>query len=850
MSSVPLIVFGLVTLLGLVSLLPPLAARLKLPYSVLLALTGVALGLLTQVQPHSQSAVASDLLTALQQFEISAEAIIVIFLPALLFEAALSVDLRGLIEDIAPILTMAVVAVVICTLVVGYSLSWASEYGLLACLLLGSIVATTDPAAVIGIFKEVGAPRRLLTLVEGESLLNDAAAISIFTLLVAAILYPGTVGPAGAVVSFLISAVGGAVVGLGMGIATTSLFRILNGWPRAEITLTIALAYLSYFVSEHYLHLSGVVACVAAGLVIGAARKTRLTLETSEQLEGAWGQIGFWANSLIFLLAAMFVPRFVGNMTWTDIGLVLLLYVATLVARAATVFGLLPLFERLRLSQEIDNRFKGAMLWGGLRGAISLALALAVTENRALPEPIRDFVAASVTGMVLMTLFINGTTLRPLIRFFQLNRLSAVGAGVRDRAAVMTLAEVRDHVADAAESGRFDRNVTDMVLGDLDARLAVERSTCAPLGTADGGTGEGVLGKRQTMRVGLTVMTARESARCLDFLHARVVDRRIAEQMLAHAQNLRDAVRPQGDTGAERKRWEADKAFAKTWKRNLRYGWHFRLALVLQNRFGFDRVLANALAERFELLVNQRRLLAEMGPFARDRLGALLGEEATEKLIQLNADRTKAVEDALLALKLQYPTYAEALQRQHLERVARVWEDRGYQALLSQGVVSGEVAQALTEEAKDRYPDIDRRPRLDTRMSAHELLAGVPLFANLSEDASTRIVRQLRPRLTLPDELIVRKGERGESMFFIASGAVRIVIPDNDVELGSGDFFGELALITGRPRVTDVISLGFCQLLELGAGDFRALLAKDPALKAQIESVANQRLGVSVAAAK
>src|SRR5690349_3861271 len=465
MSSAALIVFGLVTLLGFVSLLPPLAARLKLPYSVLLALAGCALGLLIQVQPHSQSAVASDLLTALQQFEISAEAIIVIFLPALLFEAALSVDLRSLIEDLAPILTMAVVAVVICTLVVGFSLAAASESGLLACLLLGSIVATTDPAAVIGIFKEVGAPRRLLTLVEGESLLNDAAAISIFPVLVTAILNPGTVGPAGVVGGFLVSAIGGAVVGLGMGLATTSLFRILNGWPRAEITLTIALAYLSYFVSEHYLHLSGVVACVAAGLVIGAARKTRLTQETAEQLEGAWGQIGFWANSLVFLLAAMFVPRFVANMTWSDIGLVVLLYVATLVARAATVFGLLPVFERLRLSQQIDNRFKGAMLWGGLRGAISLALALAVTENRALPEAIRDFVAASVTGFVLMTLFINGTTLRPLIRLFQLNRLSAVGAGVRDRAAVMTLAEVRDHVAEAAESGRFDRNVTDAVLG-------------------------------------------------------------------------------------------------------------------------------------------------------------------------------------------------------------------------------------------------------------------------------------------------------------------------------------------------------------------------------------------------
>jgi len=845
MHSAALIVFGLVTLLGLVSLLPPLAARLKLPYSVLLALAGCALGLLIQVQPEINFVVASDLLSSLQQFEISAEAIIVIFLPALLFEAALGVDLRNLIEDIAPILTMAVVAVVICTLVVGFSLAGASDYGLLACLLLGSIVATTDPAAVIGIFKEVGAPRRLLTLVEGESLLNDAAAISIFTVLVAAILNPGTVGPAGAVVGFLVSAIGGAVVGLGMGLGTTGLFRILEGWPRAEITLTIALAYLSYFISEHYLHLSGVVACVAAGLVIGAARKTRLTQETAEQLEGAWGQIGFWANSLIFLLAAMFVPRFVGDMGWGDIGLVVLLFIATLAARAATVFGLLPVFERIGLSQQIDARFKGAMLWGGLRGAVSLALALAVTENAALPAPVRDFVAASVTGLVLMTLFINGTTLRPFIRLFQLNRLSAVAAGVRDRAAVMTLAEVRDHVAEAAETGRFDRNVTDTVLGDLDARLAVERSVCAPLGSDTD-----VLGKRQTMRVGLTVMTARESARCLDLLHARVVDRRIAEQLLAHAQKLRDSVRPQGRAGAERKRWEADKAFSKTWKRNLRYGPEFRVALGLQNRLGFDRILANALAERFELLVNQRRLLAEMGPFARDRLGALLGEEATEKLIQLNADRAKAVEDALLALKLQYPTYAEALQRQHLERLARVWEDRGYHALLSQGVIGGEVAQALTEQAADRYPDIDRRPRLDTRMSAHALVARVPLFANLSEDAQARIVRRLRPRLTLPEELIVRRGERGESMFFIASGAVRIAIPGGDVELGSGDFFGELALITGRPRANDVTSLGFCQLLELGAADFRTLLAEDPTLKGQIEAVAQQRLNAGMAAAK
>jgi monovalent cation:H+ antiporter, CPA1 family len=472
-------------------------------------------------------------------------------------------------------------------------------------------------------------------------------------------------------------------------------------------------------------------------------------------------------------------------------------------------------------------------------------LALAVTENHALPESVRDFVAAAVTGMVLMTLFINGTTLRPLIRLFQLNRLSAVAAGVRDRAAVMTLAEVRDQVAEAAERGRIDRKVVDEVLSDIDSRLAVERAACAPIGSSDG-----VLGRRQTMRVGLTVMTARESGRYLDLLHARVVDRRIAEQLLAHAQQLRDAVRPQGRAGSERKRWEADQAFGKTWKRLLRYGPQIRLALVLQNRLGLERPLAGALADRFELLVNQRRLLGEMTPFIRDRLGPLLGEEMTEALITLNASRVKAVEDALLALKLQYPTYAEALQHQHLGRLSREMERRGYVTLLSQGVIGGEVAQALTEEAADRYPDIDRRPRLDTRLSARELVTGVPLFANLSEDALARIIRRLRPRLTLPDEIIVRKGDRGVSMFFIASGAVRISILTGDIELGSGDFFGELALITGRPRTNDVVSLGFCQLLELSAPDFRSLLAEDAALKVQIEGVANQRLNAGLTAAK
>src|SRR5690606_30154698 len=130
----------------------------------------------------------ADFLAALGEFHISSEAFLVLFLPTLLFESALAVDVRRMMNDIAPILVMAVIAVVVCMLAVGFTLASLSSYGLIACLLLGSIVAATDPAAVIGIFKEIGAPKRLTMLVEGESLLNDAAAIALFSMLVGMLL--------------------------------------------------------------------------------------------------------------------------------------------------------------------------------------------------------------------------------------------------------------------------------------------------------------------------------------------------------------------------------------------------------------------------------------------------------------------------------------------------------------------------------------------------------------------------------------------------------------------------------------------------------------------------------------
>lgn len=823
MANIGLIVFGITGLLALTSLLPALAQRLKLPYSVLLALAGGALGLLIAVRDQMpENALVTDFLTALSSFHISSEAFLVIFLPALLFESALAIDVRRMMSDLAPILLMAVIAVVVCMLVVGFALASVTEYGLIACLMLGAIIATTDPAAVIGIFKEIGAPKRLTMLVEGESLLNDAAAIALFSMLVGMLL-GGQEAAWGAVAgNFLVKFFGGALLGAAMGLGVCYLFPLLKGFTTAEITLTVALAYLSFVVGEHYFHVSGVVACVIAGLVVGSLGRTRMSPRTHERLAGAWGQLGFWANSLIFLFAAMLVPAIMEHTTWSEILTIVVLYVAALAARVIVVFGLLPMLTAAGIAERVDTRMKVVVLWGGMRGAISLALALAVVEHSGATESIRDFVATSVTGFVLMTLLINGSSLRLLIHWLKLDRLSALDRGLRDRALSLAIEEIDQEVRAIGRREGLAAAAIDMITTRYAMQISHFRRIRA---------GHGDLMLDELLSIGLAMLSAQEEARYFKNFKDGIMPRRIAATLLTDAGRLREAARFTGRQG-----------YAAAARQTLRHDWRMKLGIWLNHRFGLEWLLAGALAERSETMLNRRLVIGELLAFCRDRLTALLGEETAIEIRGLILERTRAIDEALTALRLQYPDFTRELQSRYLGRIARQMESDRYEEWNERAIVGGEVADALSRDRDQRWADLDKPLRLDVALSATELVERVPLFAKLPTDKRASIARLLKPRMTLPGDPIVRRGQRGDAMYFIASGAAAVLLPGKPVELGSGEFFGELALLTGQPRNADVVSLGYCRLLELSSGDFLQLLAGDADLKRAIEAVAAERL--------
>jgi len=814
------LVFGLAGLLALVSFMPPLAGRLRLPYSVLLAIVGFVLGIVIHVHGGLPSA-AGDFLDSLQHFEVSSETFLFVFLPVLLFEAALTMNVRRLLDDIGPILMMAIVAVVVSTVAVGFVISAVSGYGLVVCLMLGAIVATTDPAAVVGIFREVGAPKRLNILVEGEALFNDAASISLYSVLLAMLLTGGELSVQTVFSTFLFSFLGGGVAGYVMGRLLCWLVMRLRGWPTAEITLTVAFAYLTFFIAEHYLGVSGVVATVIAGLVVGSTGRTRMSPTTFEQLKGAWAQFGFWANSLIFLFAAMLIPRMMAEVTWKEVLLVILLFIVTLGARAVMVFGMLPLLGLTRFGTRVSRAYRVVMAWGGLRGAVSLALALAVTEQPNVPHEARQFIAVATTSFVLMTLFINGITLRPLIRRLRLDQLSPIERTIRNQVLTMALSDLQEKTDELAEREHIGPDVGTRIHAVFDASLA---------SVSDAQVRQ--LSQDEKVAVGLMMMASREEEMFFDVLKARIVDWRMAESLLARAERMTEAAHTGGLAG-----------FQAAIASDLRYSLGFRMALRVHYVFGFQGWLARELANRFMNLMSKRSVAQRLIRFAQTEIRPLMGPEATETIIQAHQRRLELLENAIQALNLQYPLFAAWLQESYLGRMARSLERLRYRDMLSQFLISNEVYSDLVKQLEHRWSHVDERPSLDMAMTASDLTKRVPLFEGLSPDSLQAISKLLKPRLAVPDQHINIQVGRSRAMYFVASGAVVLHLPDGTTaELGTGEFFGEIALLSGKDFVVQASSLGYSRLLMLLARDFDALLARDAILREKIEKVAKQRL--------
>ena len=820
MFDTAFVLLVIAALLVIVGFCQPLAAYLKLPPPVLLGVVGVALGGFPTVFSHLGWSTSSDPFADIfVELPVSSETFIYVFLPLLVFEAGIVTDTRRTLEDAAPILLLAIVATLFTTAMIGLALWPLAGVSLVVCLLLGAVVATTDPAAVIAIFRDVGAPARLTRLVEGEALLNDAAAISLFAVLLGMIVSAQEPDIILGLREFFLSFIGGGVLGFLAGRALLAVIPWVRDDRLAETTLTLALAYGVFIAAERLFHVSGVVAVLGSGLTVSALGRSRIAPYNWSFLTDLWDQVAFWARSLVFILASILVPRLLGDVGLRDLTLVVVLVAAAFAARILVLFVLVPPLEFFKLTQPISAAYKLAITWGGLRGALTLVLALAATENAALSPEMKRFVAVLATGLVLFTLFVNGTTLRLVIDLLGLDRLSPRNQVLRDQVLALSYAEVCDSVRDMARDHALAESAVEEVVKPYQAWI----------GAATARDADERLTERDRLAIALVALANQERVLVLETRADRIATAATVQVLLRNADILVEGARAEGRVGYRRAA-EAALSFPAA----------FRAAYFCYRYFGIVRFLADRLADRVELLLVMRLLVNRLLGFNSRRLVPMFGERITELTSEIIERRRDGVADAFDAVRRQYPDYVAALEIRFLRQSAFRQEIERYRALYEEGLIPHELYDDLQRGVAGASA-AEPRPHFDIGLDTHRLIERLDLLAALDDRQLDRVARLLRPRFTVPAERIIRRGDRGDAVFFIVSGAVEVALPAGPVRLGSGEFFGEMALLSGRPRQADITALTYCRLLVLRKADFEHFMTANPEARQAINRVAASR---------
>lgn len=803
LSEIILIIMGLLTVAMVAA---GICRNIPVPYTVILVIIGGMLGAVARSRPEFEPLLA---------FQLTPELVLFLFLPALIFESAFNLDARQLIKDLVPVLVLAIPALLISTVIIGTGLWLMLDIRLLLALLFGALISATDPVAVIALFKELGAPGRLTILVEGESLLNDATAIVIFNIILGLVLGGAlTAAEVGfAFLDFFKVFFGGLLVGAGIGIVLSEILYRLHVGISSYLIMSVVLAYSSFAISEHFLHVSGVMAVVASGISLGIFGISRIPQAVTHLIKETWEVIALVCNSLLFLLVGLSIN--VGQLL-NNLDAICLAVVLMLMARAIGVYSLVPATVSLFKLPHVTTGERHIMWWGGLKGGLAIAIVLSIPPDLAG----RDLLLNMTLGVVMFTLLINAPTIKPLIQKLGIDRLTD-----DERS------ELKHGLIQAQNHAAF-------MLQRLHDTELISRST------------QQLIQKKSEQ---VFASDAPEIDRKQDIRYLYLTALRFEEEELKHLydtgfiQNyiyldIKTTLQRDRETRLANPEQEIFKS------RNNKPGIFLRFENALIKRFREHDWAAGLLA-RYQYIRFSQSLQRDIAgvltaSYVLDMLDKDTEHDEQQKhqVAKTYRDRFERRKQRLQRVATEFPDFYLRFETRLFAKVALLTANHFAGEAYHHGEIGSKAYARIERKIKETLTSLPAISNPAPKLKPSDLIGTVPLLNGLSPEVLDKLAEQARAVTFLGNDIIIGEGERGDALYIITHGQVSVIRADRIIaELRDGDFFGEMALLGDQVRTATVKAASPSTLLRLRRKDVLSLAETDPELKLRLEDAEDVR---------
>jgi len=811
-----------------------------LPFTVTLLLIGIGLGVMAN-NGLFDGALESFKTGLHWAGNIDPHLILYVFLPILIFEAAFALDVHVFKKSLGNAVILAVpgivvalvltAALVIVTDMMGIGFSgWNWEYA----LMFGAVVSATDPVAVVALLKELGASKKLGTLIEGESLLNDGTAIVIFMVFYAPIVAMGGEESGSPFVEFLYVALGGIVLGIGIGYVVVAwVKRVFNDFY-VEISVIVAAAYLVFYAAEDFFHVSGVLGLVSYGLVMAGVGKTRISPEVGHFLHEFWELAAFIANVLIFIIVGVVIAeRGVFDATANDYLLLFIIYIGIHVVRAIVILMFYPFMKNTGYG--LPKKDAIVVWYGALRGAIGLALALIVAGIEPsqlataleISEPqavivINQFLFL-ISGVVALTLLVNATTIKLLVDGLGLTKIPAVKAVMMDNAFKQLTNETEGAMellkGDKFMSGANWNSVREYLphpkAPEISDEERAEMDTLA-----------------ETRRRVLEKEKSSYWHQFNDGLLGPVAVRRLADGVSEFLD--KGGAVPLTEREYLDKLWSTPKILDTLQK------------IPLLGKFS-KQELSNNLAMGYDIargfIVAQEEVVKLVDSMATTENGDSSASEDMVKTLQeeINQNRIRGL-TYLKNIREANPEIAAAIETKQAIRSVLNYERKEIKKLLSDGMIEGDEAEKMIVNVEGRMKKLMDSPPAIQLPDSLELLKEVPWLQGLDSALFDKVVNLVEDKLYSSGAELMKQGGPGDGLFIIARGTVKVSVGSFVVDiLGPGSVIGEMAVLTGVPRTADVTAESSVTALWLTSEGMREIMSDSKELEEQLWNTAGKR---------